>query len=74
MLWCLFGSFQVQNLIERCLQLYMNPKEVVETLLAQAKIEPGFTELGSNFSSVLFSFSFITPALLPCAFDNLVKF
>lgn len=35
----------VQNLIERCLQLYMNPKEVVETLLAQAKIEPGFTEL-----------------------------
>ncbi|KAL5720034.1 hypothetical protein ACHQM5_012745 [Ranunculus cassubicifolius] len=35
----------VQNLIERCLQLYMNRKEVVETLLAQAKIEPGFTEL-----------------------------
>lgn len=35
----------VQNLIERCLQLYMNPKEVVETLLVQAKIEPGFTEL-----------------------------
>ncbi|KAK3218175.1 hypothetical protein Dsin_012145 [Dipteronia sinensis] len=35
----------VQNLIERCLQLYMNQKEVVETLLAQAKIEPGFTEL-----------------------------
>ncbi|KAF2586807.1 hypothetical protein F2Q70_00037549 [Brassica cretica] len=36
----------VQNLIERCLQLYMNQKEVVETLLEQAKIEPGFTELG----------------------------
>ena len=76
--WCLFGSFQVQNLIERCLQLYMNPKEVVETLLAQAKIEPGFTELGSIFSSVvfffLFLFSFITPAVLPCPFDNLVKF
>ncbi|KAF5737648.1 hypothetical protein HS088_TW13G00535 [Tripterygium wilfordii] len=35
----------VQSLIERCLQLYMNQKEVVETLLAQAKIEPGFTEL-----------------------------
>ncbi|KAF8395680.1 hypothetical protein HHK36_019630 [Tetracentron sinense] len=35
----------VQNLIERCLQLYMNQKEVVETLLVQAKIEPGFTEL-----------------------------
>lgn len=35
----------VQNLIERCLQLYMNQKEVVQTLLDQAKIEPGFTEL-----------------------------
>lgn len=35
----------VQNLIERCLQLYMNQREVVETLLVQAKIEPGFTEL-----------------------------
>ncbi|RVW36002.1 hypothetical protein CK203_027167 [Vitis vinifera] len=35
----------VQNLIERCLQLYMNQKEVVETLLDQAKIEPDFTEL-----------------------------
>ncbi|KAJ8770330.1 hypothetical protein K2173_014940 [Erythroxylum novogranatense] len=35
----------VQNLIERCLQLYMNQREVVQTLLAQAKIEPGFTEL-----------------------------
>ncbi|KAJ1404184.1 hypothetical protein SESBI_26781 [Sesbania bispinosa] len=35
----------VQNLIERCLQLYMSQKEVVETLLHQAKIEPGFTEL-----------------------------
>lgn len=35
----------VQNLIERCLQLYMSQKEVVGTLLQQAKIEPGFTEL-----------------------------
>ncbi|KAL1201489.1 hypothetical protein V5N11_002691 [Cardamine amara subsp. amara] len=35
----------VQNLIERCLQLYMNQKEVMDTLLEQAKIEPGFTEL-----------------------------
>ncbi|KAK7244450.1 hypothetical protein RIF29_39272 [Crotalaria pallida] len=35
----------VQNLIERCLQLYMSQAEVVETLLNQAKIEPGFTEL-----------------------------
>lgn len=35
----------VQNLIERCLQLYMNQEEVVRTLLDQAKIEPGFTEL-----------------------------
>ncbi|XP_057424143.1 uncharacterized protein LOC130717794 isoform X4 [Lotus japonicus] len=38
----------VQNLIERYLQLYMNPKEVVETLLVEAKIEPGFTELVSQ--------------------------
>lgn len=36
---------QVQNLIERCLQLYMNQTEVVNTLLNQAKIEPGFTGL-----------------------------
>ena len=43
---------QVQNLIERCLQLYMNQKEVVETLLEQAKIEPGFTELGNPYSSL----------------------
>ncbi|CAL0326602.1 unnamed protein product [Lupinus luteus] len=41
----LFASLQVQNLIERCLQLYMSQAEVVETLLNQAKIEPGFTEL-----------------------------
>ncbi|EYU20797.1 hypothetical protein MIMGU_mgv1a011785mg [Erythranthe guttata] len=35
----------VQNLIERCLQLYMSEREVVSTLLQQAEIEPGFTEL-----------------------------
>ncbi|KAL3819714.1 hypothetical protein ACJIZ3_005619 [Penstemon smallii] len=35
----------VQNLIERCLQLYMTESEVVSTLLDNAKIEPGFTEL-----------------------------
>nr|POF25002.1 hypothetical protein CFP56_45642 [Quercus suber] len=35
----------VENLIEQCLQQYMSQKEVVETLLDQAKIEPGFTEL-----------------------------
>ncbi|PON75040.1 histidine-tRNA ligase [Parasponia andersonii] len=35
----------VQNLIERCLQLYMNQREVVDTLLDQAKIEPDFTSL-----------------------------
>lgn len=40
-------SLQVQNLIERCLQLYMNQKEVVDTLSLQAKIEPSFTELGN---------------------------
>jgi hypothetical protein len=36
----------VQNLIERCLQLYMNQREVIQTLNFQAKIEPGFTSLG----------------------------
>ena len=35
----------VQNLIERCLQLYMSQREVVSTLHAQADIEPGFTGL-----------------------------
>lgn len=35
----------VQNLIERCLQLYMTRKEVVSTLQHQARIEPGFTSL-----------------------------
>ncbi|XP_031093147.1 uncharacterized protein LOC115997766 isoform X3 [Ipomoea triloba] len=35
----------VQNLIERCLQLYMNRDEVVKTLLNRAKIAPAFTTL-----------------------------
>ncbi|XP_047332721.1 uncharacterized protein LOC124936280 isoform X2 [Impatiens glandulifera] len=35
----------VQNLIEQCLQLHMSKKEVMNTLLVKAKIEPGFTEL-----------------------------
>ncbi|KAJ7535526.1 hypothetical protein O6H91_12G051800 [Diphasiastrum complanatum] len=35
----------VQNLIERCLQLYMNQGEVIDTLLDQAKIECSFTSL-----------------------------
>ncbi|XP_047315651.1 uncharacterized protein LOC124919455 isoform X2 [Impatiens glandulifera] len=35
----------VQNLIERCLQLYMNRDEVVKTLLSRARIDPGFTTL-----------------------------
>lgn len=35
----------VQNLIERCLQLYMNKDEVVKTLLNRARIDPGFTAL-----------------------------
>ncbi|KAG6486591.1 hypothetical protein ZIOFF_055169 [Zingiber officinale] len=41
----LLVKFQVQNLIERCLQLYMNQKEVIDTLSIQAKIEPSFTQL-----------------------------
>ncbi|XP_035542269.1 uncharacterized protein LOC108990497 isoform X2 [Juglans regia] len=35
----------VHKLIERCLWLYMNKNEVVETLLCLANIEPGFTTL-----------------------------
>ncbi|KAI4338365.1 hypothetical protein MLD38_023435 [Melastoma candidum] len=35
----------VQNLIERCLQLYMNRDEVVKILLTRARIDPGFTAL-----------------------------
>ncbi|XP_023513907.1 uncharacterized protein LOC111778363 [Cucurbita pepo subsp. pepo] len=35
----------VQNLIERCLQLYMNRDQVVKTLLTRARIDPGFTTL-----------------------------
>lgn len=44
---------QVQNLIERCLQLYMNQTEVITTLKYQAKIEPGFTSLGMILLSTL---------------------
>ncbi|CAA7391694.1 unnamed protein product [Spirodela intermedia] len=35
----------VKDLIEYCLQLYMNQKEVIQTLELNAHIEPGFTEL-----------------------------
>ena len=43
---------QVQNLIERCLQLYMTKGEVVRTLSTRARIEPGFTTLGDVANSV----------------------
>ncbi|CAH9131634.1 unnamed protein product [Cuscuta epithymum] len=35
----------VQNLIERCLQLYMDKDEVIKTLLNRARIDPSFTSL-----------------------------
>ncbi|MCL7032310.1 hypothetical protein MKW94_017275 [Papaver nudicaule] len=35
----------VQNLIERCLQFYMNRDEVVQTLLNRVRIDPRFTAL-----------------------------
>ncbi|KAG6497230.1 hypothetical protein ZIOFF_045122 [Zingiber officinale] len=38
----------VQNLIEHCLQLYMNKKEVIRTLSVRAKVEPDFTALVWN--------------------------
>lgn len=55
-----FINFQVQNLIERCLQLYMNQKEVVDTLSFQAKIEPSFTELGNFTAYHLYLLRFTT--------------
>nr|ABN08000.1 Uncharacterized plant-specific domain 01589 [Medicago truncatula] len=36
---------QVQDLIERCILLYMTPKEIVSTLHEKAKIEPKFTKI-----------------------------
>ncbi|XP_066370205.1 uncharacterized protein [Miscanthus floridulus] len=36
---------KVQNLIERCLQMYMDQKEVVDALSHHSKIEPCITEL-----------------------------
>lgn len=35
----------VQNRIQRCLQLYMSKKEVINTLIIQDNIDPRFTEL-----------------------------
>lgn len=35
----------VQNLIEKCLQLYLNQAEVITALRIQSNIEPGFTAL-----------------------------
>ncbi|KAH7557766.1 hypothetical protein JRO89_XS11G0217200 [Xanthoceras sorbifolium] len=43
---------QVQNLIERCLQLYMNREEVVHILLNQARVEPGITNLIALASNI----------------------
>jgi len=54
---------QVQNLIERCLQLYMTRKDVVNTLQMQAKIEPDFTLLGESTGSLTWG-PLCPPALL----------
>ena len=35
----------VQNLIEKCLQMYMSQKEVLYTLEMKGNVEPGFTQL-----------------------------
>lgn len=45
-------DIQVKDLIEYCLQLYMNQKEVIQTLEQNAHIEPGFTELGKVYPVV----------------------
>jgi hypothetical protein len=39
-------GLQVQGMIERCLQSYMNQTEIITTLHLQANIDPGFTSLG----------------------------
>ncbi|PWA81287.1 hypothetical protein CTI12_AA188270 [Artemisia annua] len=49
----------VQNLIERCLQLYMNRDEVVKTLLNRARIDPGFTTLGLDLLKVTYMIFFL---------------
>ncbi|KAL9372183.1 hypothetical protein Peur_034427 [Populus x canadensis] len=38
----------VQNLIERCLQLFLDKDEVVKTLFEQARIQPDFTRIVWN--------------------------
>jgi len=43
----LFVFLQVQDLVERCILLYMTPKEIVSTLQEKAKIEPMFTKIGN---------------------------
>jgi uncharacterized protein (TIGR01589 family) len=44
---------QVQNLIESCLHMYMDRKEVVDALSHHSKIEPRITELGNAHCSPL---------------------
>ena len=62
---------QVQNLIERCLQLYMNRDEVVKTLLTRARIEPGFTSLGRCFETYLYVLNLILFFVLTDIFTSL---
>jgi len=50
----LYVSLQVKNLIERCMQLYMSPKEIVKTLLEKENIEPEFTEISNTIFFLLF--------------------
>ncbi len=50
----------VQNLIERCLQMYLSQREVIATLQSQAKIEPGFTGL-------VWQVRYANPALYCCS-------
>ncbi|KAH8492098.1 hypothetical protein H0E87_021619 [Populus deltoides] len=38
----------VQDLIERCLQLFLDKDEVVKTLFEQARIQPDFTRIGKS--------------------------
>ncbi|EXB72446.1 hypothetical protein L484_011446 [Morus notabilis] len=45
----------VKNLIERCMRMYLNKDQVVESLWEYAKIVPEFTEMGKTQTFMTFS-------------------
>jgi uncharacterized protein (TIGR01589 family) len=43
-----FASLQVKHLIELRIKLYMTPKEIVNKIQNEAKIDPVFTKTGNE--------------------------